>query len=179
MNKNAHGPVGTKLGTFIMNDQLQIKNEHFPLNRYDGLLINSIETGLEWLRKNVHLLGLQKYDTLLVKVEEQFNKGYTEGLNQRIIELAYDVLSKINDVGASSLSKKTPEVKPKNKLNNHLGALNLNDISLVDVNVDKYVFVETFPGNYVLCLYVKHNDHFDLLPYDYIAKKIPNFHINF
>ena len=174
------GPVGTKLGTFIINDQLEIKNEYYNLAQYDKALKNSIDIGLTWLRKHIPVINLTKYNNLLLSVEEQYLKGkYTESLNQRIIELSYDILSKLNDMTTPPVLRKYPETKIKVKPENHLGAPDLDKISLSDVNIEKYVMVETYPGNFVLCLYVKHNDHWDILPYKYIAEKIENFSINF
>ena len=176
MLKTFHGPVGTRLGTFITNNQLDIESKHFPLNQYDKLLVNSINLGLEWLRKNINILNIQKYNNLLTVIERLYTEGCTDSLNQKIIELAYDVLSKVNDLNINP-ARNTPEIKPKTKLNNHLGAPNLNDISVIDILTDTYVMVQTFPGNFVLCLYVKHNDHYDILPYEYIIKKVPKFSI--
>ena len=180
------GPVGTKLGSFIINDQLETKNDYYNVAQYDKFLRNSIEIGLSWLRKHVPTLGTVKYKNLLVSVEEQFIRSkYTESLNQRVIELSYDVLSKINDTSTPTVQRKfseghkNSENKSKIKIDNHLGALSLDKITLIDVDTTKFIMVETQPGNFILCLNVKHNDHWDCIPYKYIAEKIPNFSINF
>ena len=172
-------PIGTKLGSFIVNDQLEVQNAYHTLAQYEKLLKSSIDIGLYWLQRNVPILDISKYKNLLTNVEEQFSKNkYTESLNQRIIELSYDVLSKLNSMTSQPIFKKHIDNKIKTKPDNHLGTPDLNKILLADVNTEKYIMVETHPGNFVLCFYVKHNDHWDILPYKYIADKIDNFCLN-
>ena len=181
MSRTRVGPIGTKLGSFIVNDQLEITNNYFTLPQYEKYLNSSIDIGLLWLRKNVPLSNSSKYKYLLQGIENSLTDGkYTEALNQKIIELSYDVLSKINEGTRKIPNRNSPkrEIKVKSKLDTHLGPETLDKITTQDVDSDKLVLVETYPGNFVLCLYVRHNDHWDILPYKYIAEKIPNFSIN-
>src|SRR5205823_1786295 len=93
------GPSGTKLGSFIINDQLEIKNEYCTVVQYDIHLKNSIDIGLVWLRKNISHLNDPKYESVLTSIESHFiKKGYTDALNQRILELSHDVLTKMNQI---------------------------------------------------------------------------------
>ena len=172
-------PIGTKLGSFIINDQLEVQNAYHTLAQYEKMLKSSINIGLYWLQQNVPILNINKYTNLLTNVEQQFSRTkYTESLNQRIIELSYDVLSKLNSITSQPIFKSHTENKIKPKQDNHLGTPDLDKILLSDVNTEKYIMVETHPGNFVLCFYVKHNDHWDILPYKYISEKIENFSTN-
>ena len=165
------GPIGTKLGLFIIDDKLEISNDYYSIAQYDKYLKTSIELGLTWLKKHVPILSSAKYKNLLINIEDQISKyNYTESINQKIIELSYDVLDNINKI-ATHPEKKSSVLQK----NNHLGPENLDKISIEDIDPEMHVLVETHLGNFVLFLYVKHNDHWDILPYKYIIEKIPNF----
>jgi len=194
-----HGPIGTKLGTFIVDDNLTIENKYISLSSYNKLLIDSINMGLKWIETKVKD---EMVDTKYVKYYNKFlnsieNYGYTNEVNQNIIEVAHDMLSKFNPVKILSQKPshiiKTDNIKPdidlkshqpdKNSTvkNNHLGPQNLDNITDIDVDFSKGLMVQTMPGRYQLFLYVRHNDHWDILPYEHIAEKIksiPNLLFN-
>lgn len=206
-----HGPVGTKLGTFIIDDELTIENKYISLSLYNKSLIDSINKGLQWMEKKIYN-DIQ--DVKYIKLYQKFKYligtyGYTNELNQSIIEASHDILSKLNIVKASIFksntnmndnsgkiidgrnNNKVPNTNDKIKdvyepkhstvKKNHLGPNDLNNITDADVDFSKGLMVQTLPGKYQLFLYVRHNDHWDILPYECICdkiKKIPNLIFN-
>lgn len=189
-NKN-HGPIGTKLGTFIVDDKLTIENSYVALQLYDKLLIDSITIGLKWIGKKLdeNLLD-NKYKRLYQKFTSLIEtNGYTDELNQSIIEIAHDISSKINSVASKQLvnsatgsprnnqkmftgNQVSSSIKEFKFKPNHLGPDDLNNITDKDIDFSRGLMVQSLPGKYDLFLYVRHNDHFDLLPYEYITEKI-------
>lgn len=212
-SKNAKnlGPIGSKLGTFIINSNLEIKDEYVALHQYDKYLKDSINTGLEWISNNVGALSGDKYLNLFERIKNNINKdGYTDTINQNIIELSYDILSKLNNpkteeapgyfaLGGNSLkgsgsgrnslknsnsgnflkksnsSMKKSNPSTKNKMDAHLGTDNLDKLSITDVDLTRSLMVQVDIGRFVMFLYVRHLDHWDILPYEYIYEKIENF----
>jgi hypothetical protein len=164
------GPIGTKLGTFIVNENLEIINKHIPLSLYDKYLIDSINLGISWFHKR---LTEHKVDEKFFRHYDKFvklinNSAYSDELNQGIIEATYDLNSKLNHI-------ETPVIQHiEKKRVHHLGPDSLNNITEKDIDLTRGLMVQTTPGKYELFLYVRHLDHYDTLPYEYISEKIRN-----
>lgn len=215
-----HGPVGTKLGTFIVDENLTIENNYVALPLYDKYLIDSITIGLAWIGKKIKENAV---DAKYLRLYQKFcgllqNVGYTDELNQSVIEVAHDLSSKINSVtvknplnvstglynsppspsmtlggppglpgphgphgpGGNSSPRGPPKINHREALPvkdfkfrpNHLGPTDLDSITDKDIDFSRALMVHTISGKYELFIYVRHNDHWDLLPYEYISRKL-------
>ena len=172
LNKSPNfGAIGTKLGTFIVNDELEIKNIHVSQFKYNEYLINSINTGIGWLLK---VLQEKKIDdkgiSTIKKLHNLVIEGnFNERLNHSIIETCYNIDDKLTTI----VNKNSyPNFSHNNRKNHHLGPHNLSQITEHDIEFNRGLMVETLPGKYTLYFYVKHQDHLDLVPYEYIIDKI-------
>ena len=176
-----HGAIGTKLGTFIINDNLVIVNKHVPIPVYSKYLSESINIGIKWLHKQIEDSTVEsKYSLLLDKFISLIDQGnYTDDLNQNIIEVVCNLLNKLNklklpdSIRSSQEIKRSPEVKRERRVG-HLGPQELSQINEKDVDFSRALMVQTSTGKYELFFYVRHNDHNDILPYEYIADKVKN-----
>src|SRR5437773_1416968 len=94
------GAIGTKLGTFIIDDNVKVSHEHVSLHQYDKFLIDSINFGLKWLSKKSQEGKLDTRDLATIqKLQNDFKENnYTDNLNQRIIEVCYNIRSKLNKI---------------------------------------------------------------------------------
>ncbi len=159
------GPIGTKLGTFIINEALETENKHVPISSYDKYLIDSITLGIKWLYKTI---SENAVDEKFHRYYEKFNRAiqdgkYSDELNQDVIETSYDLNSRINRIIVQRQDKK--------KIG-HLGPEDLNKITEKDVDFTRGLMVQTVAGKFELFLYVHHSDHYDVLPYEYIAERV-------
>ena len=178
---NNSGPIGTKLGTFIVDENLETVNKYVPILLYDKYLIESINFGVKWLFTKIegHTGIGDKYTRYRDKFIKLINDDkYSDDLNQQVIEITHDLSSKLNRIKAPELARSD---KGASKNNNHLGPSNLDDILENDVDFTRGLMVQTVPGRYELFLYVRHSDHYDILPYEFIVerlKTVPNLLIN-
>jgi len=178
----SHGPIGTKLGTFIIDDNLQIANIHVPINLYNKYLTESINIGIKWLHKKIEDSSIdQRYPSLFNKFITLIeNNGFTDDINQNIIEMVCSLSNKLNkktptiDNIRSSQEIKPPSDYKKEKHIHHLGPHNLSDLTEQDIDFTRGIMVQMSTGKYELFFYVRHDDHNDILPYEYIFDKIKN-----
>jgi len=181
------GPIGTKLGTFLINDDLETANKYVSIAQYDKYLIESITIGMKWLTSKIEENGIDKKFLILYnRFQKQINDGdITDQLNQNIIEICYNLSSKLNKIERSSLTS-SKEIKSKINIHavpksNHLGPMQLSDITEKDIDLSRGLMTQSGVGKYDLYLYVKHQDHYDILPYEYIIDKVkilPNLLFN-
>lgn len=172
------GPIGTKLGTFIVDENLQVLSKHVPINMYNEYLVQSINSGFKWLYKISETRSLdQRYTKSLEKFRDSIEHGYyTDSLNQEIIDTTHNLLSKIDNSSPIELrlSQEIKNLKGPRKGKNiaPMGPHNVEDMTDKDVDLTRALIVQTSTGKYELHLYVRHNDHYDILPYDYIIEKV-------
>lgn len=182
-SKYTPGAIGTKLGTFIIDDNLTISSEYVPINHYSSRLFDSINMGIKWMEKAINNTTDNKYNKLLDKFNKFIKDGQcTDELNQSIIDVSHDLLYKIdqNKVNDMKISQEIKNIK-KGRNSPILGPDKISDITEKDIDLSRGLMVQTSSGKYELYLYVRHRDHNDILPYDYIidkVKSLPNLVFN-
>ena len=176
-----HGPIGTKLGTFIIDDNLTTKHMHVALSVYPNFLIESITFGLNWMRENIKdLPDDNKYARLYGKFMNSLDtSNYTDNLNQNIIETAYALSVYLNNMHSQRSHQEllTNSLRDSQNIRDgnqkkHVGPSDLENITEKDVDFSRVILVMITPGKYQLFLKVRHDEHWDILPYDFIIEKI-------
>jgi len=149
---------GPKTAQFLLDDKLTLIKKEVHTQDYDRMIRKSILIALEWLE--IHVLS---NPANAFKLQKLLKKGirFTNETNQYLINLCYQ-WKKIID---------TKKIENQ-QIHIHHGTLDLEDIKYEDINFTKLYMVETAPGIYTPFYPVRHQDHWDYLPYSYISQKI-------
>ena len=153
--------------TYIINDKLELKTEQVPLSKRDEYITKSIDIGVLWLTVNV-LNNPNKFKTYEAKInhlQEKIinNKVYTLDYNRIIINTTYYWLKIINTVEEQTL-----------KMNKELDVISKTYGTDLNINPNEYIMVEISPGIYHNFVKVRHDDHYDYLPYNQVSKILCN-----
>lgn len=183
MYNSNHGPIGTKLGTFIIDSSLAVQNVRVSIQRYNQLLVDSINFGLKWIsQKLLENKVDERFSQTLENLYSMLRKnGYDDSLNQSVIETVHKLSDKLNMLKLNMYIPPVKEIKEIKQKEIHLGPADLDKITFKDVNFTKGIMVQVSSGKYELFLPVRHDDHWDILPYEYIQNKIgimPNLLLN-